>query len=161
VRPADIVRAALRDCGLSWEESGESSFVVVLPGEHKLGTTCSLVVGTHSLSVNAFVARCPDENVPAVHQWLLERNRRTYGVAFAIDRLGDVYLVGRIPLAAVSTEEIDRVLGSVLEHADGSFDTLLRMGFAGAIRREWEWRVRRGESTANLQAFSRFVGPQH
>jgi Putative bacterial sensory transduction regulator len=159
--PADIVRAALRECGLSWEEPGDGSFVVVLPGEHKLGTTCSLVVGAHSLSVNAFVARCPDENAPAVHRWLLERNGRTYGVAFALDRLGDIYLVGRLPLASVSAEEIDRVLGSVLEHSDGSFDTLLRMGFAGAIRREWAWRARRGESTANLQAFSRLADPEH
>jgi hypothetical protein len=27
------------------------------------------------------------------------------------------------------------------------------MGFLDAMRREWDWRVSRGESTRNLQAF--------
>ncbi|MBR7678625.1 YbjN domain-containing protein, partial [Streptomyces daliensis] len=120
----------------------------------KLSTTCSLVVGKHSLSVNAFVVRCPDENHEAVHRWLLERNTRLYGVAYALDRLGDIYLAGRLPLAAVTPDEVDRLLGVVLENADGSFNTLLEMGFAGAIRREYEWRTSRGESTRNLDAFT-------
>ena len=128
--------------------------MVVLPGERKLKTAVSLVVGPHSLSVNAFVVRHPDENAEAVYRWLLERNTRMYGVAFALDHLGDVYLVARLPLAAVSAEEVDRLLGSVLEYADGSFNTLLEMGFASSIRREWAWRTSRGESTANLAAFT-------
>jgi hypothetical protein len=54
----------------------------------------------------------------------------------------------------VTPEEIDRLLGSILEAADGSFNTLLELGFASAIRREYEWRVSRGESTRNLDAFT-------
>jgi len=50
---------------------------------------------------------------------------------------------------------VDQVLGAVLDAADSSFDTLLELGFAGSIRREWEWRLKRGESTANLAAFER------
>ncbi|HXR72204.1 MAG TPA: YbjN domain-containing protein, partial [Actinocrinis sp.] len=46
-------------------------------------------------------------------------------------------------------------LGSVLDAADSSFDSLLELGFAGSIRREWAWRLKRGESTANLAAFER------
>ena len=67
----------------------------MLPGEKKLKTTVSLVVGAHSLSVNAFVCRRPDENHEAVNRWLLERNTRLYAVGFALDHLGDVYLSGR------------------------------------------------------------------
>jgi hypothetical protein len=50
-------------------------------------------------------------------------------------------------------------LGSVLEYADGSFNTILELGFASAIRREWEWRISRGESTANLEAFKHLALP--
>ncbi|MFC0599876.1 YbjN domain-containing protein, partial [Streptomyces palmae] len=85
---------------------------------------------------------------------LLERNTRLYGMGYAIDGLGDVYLVGRLPLAAVTPEELDRLLGVVLENADGSFNTLLEMGFASAIRKEYAWRTSRGESTRNLAAFA-------
>jgi hypothetical protein len=58
----------------------------------------------------------------------------------------------------VTAEEVDRLLGSVLSNADEPFNTLLELGFATAIRREWEWRTRRGESTRNLDAFSRLTG---
>jgi hypothetical protein len=46
------------------------------------------------------------------------------------------------------------LLGQVLEAADGDFNTLLEIGFASSIRREWAWRTDRGESLANLKAFA-------
>ncbi|HEX6921041.1 MAG TPA: YbjN domain-containing protein [Actinomycetes bacterium] len=147
------MRAALAAAELDCEEPTPGTFVVTLPGERKLKTTCSLVVGAHSLSVNAFVARRPDENHEAVYRWLLERNTKMYAVAFALDHLGDIYLSGRLPLAAVTAEEVDRLLGAVLEYADSAFNTILELGFASSIRREWAWRHLRGESTRNLEAF--------
>ena len=36
---------------------------------------------------------------------------------------------------------------------------MLEIGFGTAIRREWEWRVKRGESTANLAAFAHLAPP--
>lgn len=149
-----VIEETLKDAGLEWEHPADGTYVVTLPGTRKLSTACSLAVGAHSLSVNAFVVRHPDENDAAVHRWLLERNTRMYGVSYAIDKLGDIYLVARLPLAAVTPDEVDRILGSVLENADGSFNTLLEMGFATAIRREYAWRTSRGESTRNLDAFT-------
>lgn len=160
-RPAGAAKAAieraLEEAGLEWEHPADGTYVVTLPGTRKLSTTCSLSVGAHSLSVNAFVVRHPEENDAGVHRWLLERNTRMYGVSYAIDKLGDIYLVARLPLGAVTPEEVDRILGSVLENADGSFNTLLEMGFATAIRREYAWRTSRGESTRNLDAFTRLT----
>ncbi len=75
-------------------------------------------------------------------------------MAFATDAAGDAYLPGRVSLAGVTEDELDRLLGSVLAYADESFDTMLEIGFGTAIRREWGWRVKRGESLANLQAFA-------
>jgi Putative bacterial sensory transduction regulator len=109
--------------------------------------------------VQAFVARHVDENAEVVYRWLLERNLRMYAVAFAVDELGDIYLTGRLPLASVTAEEVDRLLGSVLEYADSSFNTILELGFSSAIRREWAWRTSRGESTANLEAFQHLAPP--
>ncbi|MFB8352261.1 YbjN domain-containing protein [Streptomyces niveus] len=157
VHATGLVQRALEsagDSGLKWESPEPGTFVVTLPGTRKLSTTCSLRVGRHSLSVNAFVIRHPDENQEGVHRWLLERNLKLYGVAYAVDRLGDIYLSGRLPLSAVGEDEVDRLLGSVLEEADGSFNTLLELGFAAAIRKEYAWRISRGESTRNLDAFA-------
>ncbi|MEW2549029.1 YbjN domain-containing protein [Streptomyces sp. NPDC047002] len=146
-----------RTC-VTWESPEPGAYVVSLPGTRKLSTTCSLRVGAHALSLNAFVVRHPDENAERFHRWLLERNLRLYGVSYAIDRLGDVYLTAKVPLAAVTEDELDRLLGAVLEEADGSFNTLLELGFAEAIRKEYAWRVARGESTRNLAAFTRLTG---
>jgi hypothetical protein len=142
----------LRDCGLDYEQEADT-FTVVLPGENKLRTTVSLVVGRHYLSVNAFIARKPDENTDAVHRWLLERNLRLLAVAYAVDHLGDIYLVGRIPAGAVTPGLVDQVVGSVMAESDASFNTILELGFRSSIEREWRWRLSRGESTANLAAF--------
>lgn len=151
---ASIIEQVLTEAELEWESPATGSYVVKLPGTRKLSTTVSLIVGKHSLSLNAFVVRHPDENHAAVHRWLLERNLKLYGVSYAVDSLGDVYLVGKLPLAAVTPDEVDRLLGSVLAAADGSFNTLLELGFASAIRKEYDWRVSRGESTRNLDAFT-------
>jgi hypothetical protein len=158
--PSEVIRAALDGAELTYESPGEGQFFVRLPGEHKLATNAWLVVGKHALLVQAFVCRKPDENVEEFYRFLLRRNSRLYAVAFSIDAEGDVYLVGRLPLGSVTAEEIDRVLGSVLQYADESFDPLLEIGFASSIRREWAWRLKRGESTRNLQAFARFAEPE-
>ncbi|MBJ7352847.1 MAG: YbjN domain-containing protein, partial [Rhodococcus sp.] len=52
---------------------------------------------------------------------------------------------------------LDRIFGQTLEAADGDFNVLLELGFAESIKREWAWRVSRGESLANLKAFEHLV----
>jgi hypothetical protein len=154
---ARTIEGALKDAELEWESPEPGHYVVKLPGTRKLSTTVSLKAGRHSLSLNAFVIRHPDENEPAVHRWLLERNLKLYGVSYAVDPLGDIYVTARLPLSSITPDEIDRLLGQVLEAADDSFNTLLELGFASAIRREYEWRTSRGESTRNLDAFAHLL----
>jgi hypothetical protein len=134
-------------------------FVVTLPGERKLKTAVSLLVGDHSVSASAFVVRHADEEHERVYRWLLERNARLPGIAFALDREGDVYLVGRLPLAAVDDITLDALLGAILEASDGSFNELLALGFLSSMKREWAWRTARGESTRNLDAFRHLLEP--
>jgi hypothetical protein len=153
---AATIEGFLTSQKIDFEKNG-NSFLVTLPGEKKLQTHCALIVGDHSLSINAFVIRKPDENEAAVHHWCMSKNASMYGLAYAINELGDIYLVGRLPLDAVNPRELDRILGSVLQYADSSFNPLLELGFANAIRREWAWRLSRGESLANLDAFSHLI----
>ncbi len=71
-----------------------AAFLVRLEGQHKLATMTWLIAGQHSLQVEAFFCRQPDENHAGFYRFLLERNARMYGVHFALDRTGDVYLTG-------------------------------------------------------------------
>jgi Putative bacterial sensory transduction regulator len=148
-----VIEAAFTERELEWERTGDSSYVVTLPGSHKLKTAVNLIIGAHALRIEAFVMRQPDERREQLWAFLLQHNARMYGVAFSIDAVGDVYLTGRTPLHAVTPDEVDRLLGAVLTYADDNFDTMLEIGFESSIRREWAWRVSRGESTANLRAF--------
>jgi hypothetical protein len=150
--PVQVLRDYLTAAELEFTEQ-DGTFSFALPGERKLQTPVRLDVGPHALAVHAFVCRNPDENHEGVYRWLLERNLKTYAVSYAVDHLGDIYLDARLPLAMVTPDELDGLLGSVLTHADGSFNTILELGFASSIRKEWEWRRLRGESTANLEAF--------
>lgn len=153
-----ILTDALLDMGVDHQRREPGQFLVTLPGTARLQTHCWLVVRDHALVVTAFVCRKPDEEFEAVYRFLLQRNARLYGVHYTLDRVGDIHLTGRVALHAVTAEEIDRVLGQVLEAADGDFNTLLELGFASSIRREYAWRSERGESTANLKAFEHLFG---
>jgi hypothetical protein len=150
----DAIEAALDSLGLSYEHPEPGAYLVRLEGQHKLATHVWLIAGEHSLRVEAFFCRQPDENHAVFYRFLLERSARMYGVHFALDRTGDVYLTGRLPLSSVSEPEVDTLLGCVLTYSDELFNEALRLGFASAIRREWAWREKRGESLANLRPFA-------
>ncbi|WP_067840869.1 YbjN domain-containing protein [Nocardia lijiangensis] len=152
-----LIDATLRDREIEYTRPDAGVFVVVLPGERKLKTTLMLTVGKHGVRIESFVCRKPDENFEGVYKFLLRRNRRLYGVAYTLDRVGDIYLVGRIATHAVTEDELDRIFGQVLEAVDADFNVLLELGFAESIRKEWKWRVSRGESLKNLRAFEHLV----
>ena len=155
--PKAVIDDFLQSHDLDYDQNDENTYLITLPGDTKLQTHCALVIGDHSLSINAFVIRKPDTHVDAVHAWCMAKNAQMYGVAFALNELGDIYLVGRLPLSAINEREIDRILGAVLQYSDSCFNPLLELGFSSSIRREWAWRVSRGESLANLQAFQHLI----
>jgi hypothetical protein len=149
-----VVEDFLADAGIEWEPGArEYEYVLTLPGEKKLKTVASLVVGTDALSASAFVIRNPDENHEAFYRHLLRRNLRMPGVGYAIDASGDVYVTGRVPLQGVDAAYLDQLCGTLLEAADAPFNELLTIGFISSMRKEWDWRVSRGESLRNLEAF--------
>src|SRR3954454_11586209 len=155
------VRTFLDGAGLPWELGGRpGELVVTLPGDQQLRTVCSLVVADQSLSVSAFVVRNPDENHEAVYRHLLRRNLRLPGLAYAIDKAGDVYVTGRVPLAGVDAAYLDQVLGVILDAADGAFNELLALGFLKSMKKEWAWRGSRGKSPRNLDAFAHLLQPR-
>ena len=162
IRVQRLIEETLREHELNFTRyegahGGLPGLLVELPGERKLITNTLMSIGEHSVRVEAFVCRRPDENHEGVYRFLLKRNRRLYGVAYTLDNIGDVYLVGWVGLDIVSVEEIDRILGQVLEAVNNDFNTLLELGFATSIRKEWAWRVARGESLKNLKAFEHLI----
>ncbi|MGH3637871.1 MAG: YbjN domain-containing protein [Mycobacterium sp.] len=158
----DVIEATLKDSELEYAfhegvDGAPSGVVVEVPGERRLITNTIFTVGTHSVRIEAFICRRPDEDHEKVYRYLLRRNRRLFGVAYTIDNLGDIYLVGRIALDSVTPEVIDGILGQVLQAVESDFNMLLELGFHSSIQKEWDWRVKRGESLKNLRAFEHLI----
>ena len=102
--PAAVIDHFLQSHDLDYDHNTENTYLITLPGEAKQQTHCALIIGDHSLSINAFVIRKPDENKEKVYEYLLTKNAAMYSIAFAINELGDIYLVGRLPLKAVTEQ---------------------------------------------------------
>lgn len=146
--------AYLDGAGIAWELGGrEGEYAITLPGEQKLKTVVSLLVRDRTTSIVAFVIRNPDENHEEFYRTLLRKNLRLTGIAYAIDSDGDVYVRGELQTETVDEDRLDQLFGVILAAADAAFNELLALGFLSSMKKEWAWRVSRGESTKNLEAF--------
>lgn len=145
--PADAARRAVGDWAAAHDvpvERDGDRWMVMLAGEHKRTVAVTISIGDHTLAAQSFFMRAPDDDRERVYELLLRRNLRSYTLRFALHPDGDVLLIGVLPLAAVTADELDRMLGQVLEVADSTYDEALRRGFAHYIEREQAWRRRAG-----------------
>ncbi len=148
----------LRSQELQYELAGEKTVVVSLPGTNKQFVNVAMTIGDTIFKIESFVARNPDENHEAVYRWLLEQNRKLLVINYCVDHLGDIYLSGTLPIATVDLDQIDQLLGVMLQTSDNSFNILLELGFKSAIEREWAWRTSKGMDLSNLEAFRHLIG---
>lgn len=148
----------LRSQELQFELAGEKTVVVSLPGTNKQFVNVAMTIGDSIFKIESFVARNPDENHEAVYRWLLEQNRKLLVINYCVDHLGDIYLSGTLPIATVDLDQIDQILGVMLQTSDNSFNILLELGFKSAIEREWAWRTSKGMDLSNLEAFRHLIG---
>lgn len=146
-------RQAARDAVQAWfdgqpdrqvEHAGKNGWFTMLEGDHKRTIGMFLSVGDHTLVVESHFMRAPDENHGALYELLLKRNQRSYTLRFCVYDSGDVMLVGVLPIAAVTTDEVDRMAGALLTVADETYNAALRLGFADYIEREQSWREQAG-----------------
>ncbi len=154
------VTAYLTEQDLSFEFAGDKTVVVSLPGTNKQFVNVAMTLGDSVFKIESFVARNPDENHEVVYRWILEQNRKLLVINYCLDHLGDIYLSGVLPMATLNLDQIDQLLGVMLQTSDNSFNVLLELGFKSAIEREWAWRTSKGMDLANLKAFAHlFTSP--
>ena len=142
---------------LQFELAGEKTVVVSLPGTNKQFVNVAMTIGDTIFKIESFVARNPDENHEAVYRWLLEQNRKLLVINYCVDHLGYIYLSGTVPIGTVDLDQIDQLLGVMLQTSDNSFNILLELGFKSAIEREWAWRTSKGMDLANLESFRHLI----
>ena len=129
---ADNPLIAAVDRGTSDDTSlGEPRWYVRMVGEEKDFTTVWLTLGQRTLRYETYVMPAPEEHQATVMEMVLRRNDQLVGVHFSIGAEDALYLRGEIPDSAVTSDELDRVLGTVYTTVESMFRPLLRLAFAG------------------------------
>lgn len=103
---------------------------VRLQGEEKQTTTIWLTIAQRTLRYETYVMPAPEENQERFYEHLLRRNDGYNGAAFTIGDEDAVFLKGRLPVEAVTDDELDRIIGSLWTYVEQSFKPALRIGFA-------------------------------
>lgn len=128
---ADNPAIAAVDRGTSDDTSfGEPRWYVRMLGEEKDVTTVWFTLGQRTLRYETYVMPAPEENRDEVMEMLLRRNDRLVGVHFSIGAEDALYLRGELPDHAVTSDELDRVLGTMYTTVEAMFRPLLRLAFA-------------------------------
>lgn len=140
--PTAVVERFLEHAGVPHRRVAEGTWVAQLAGERKLAIPLTIVLTGDRIAFESFFMRRPLENADRFYELLLRRNARAYGVSFAVDATGDVYLVGRRAAGGLDEEELDRIVGSILVEADGMFDAAIEVGFEHYLQADRAWRAR-------------------
>lgn len=112
-----------------WAGDHEGRRGVRMRQETRDMTTVWFDVGQRTVSIEAYVLPKPPRQAEEVFRQALVRNAGTRRMAFAVDRIGDLVIVGKIPLEHLSIEEMELALGEVYDLIELSFPGLVRAAF--------------------------------
>ena len=124
----------LHELEVEHERVDAGAYVVRLPSRHRTATLVWLIAGEQAVAVEAFVLHVVDVADPGpLHRALLAKNLRLRDVHFGLDDVGDVFLTGSLPHAAIDVPTVDRLLGEVLSLLDESTPGLLRAAYGDRL----------------------------
>ena len=146
--PAEVIDRFLQRSDIPHKRVSENEWAGQLRGDRKLTIPFGIALSGDRVVFESFFMRRPQENTDRFYEMLLRRNARAYGVHFAIDADGDVYLVGSRAAAGLDEGELDRIVGSILIEADGLFDAAIAVGFESYLRADLDWRARAADESS-------------
>jgi Putative bacterial sensory transduction regulator len=94
-----------------------------------------LTLGQRTVLAETEVMPAPDADAAAIHELVLTRNASLFGLSYAIGQEHGIYLVARMPAAAVDVEELDRLCGAMVSEVDEVYPTVMTLGFPAHYRR--------------------------
>jgi hypothetical protein len=92
-------------------------------------TTVWFTVGQHTVGFEAYLLPAPVHHAEAVYRHCLVRSHRSWPASIAIGPDGDLFILGRIPLDALSEQRLDEAVAAVYEVVEMSFPALLELGY--------------------------------
>ena len=139
---AETIERFFEQSDIPYKRVGDGRWAAQLRGERKLTIPLGIALSGDRVVFESFFMRRPQENLAEFYELLLRRNARAYGVHFAVDSEGDVFLVGARAAAGLDVDELDRIVGSMLIEADGLFNAAISIGFKSYLEADMAWRAR-------------------
>jgi hypothetical protein len=99
-------------------------------GEDKLTITVWLTLRQCTLHFETYFMPAPAENVAACYEYLLRANRSLFAWRFMVGAEDAVYLVGSLPVPAVDSLELDRIVGTAYAYSERFFRPAMSIGYA-------------------------------
>lgn len=126
--PSQTIIDALTQLGLDTRRDPAGIWTTV-PCSSRGPLAVVIAVAERSATLRTFVMRAPDTRHEAVYRRVLRKNSEGGVWAFALDELGDVFVLAQRPLALLDADGLDGVLGALSALVDEVFDGLVRLGF--------------------------------
>lgn len=117
------------DSAVVWAGDHEGRRGVRMRQQARDMTTVWFEVGQRTVRIEAYVLPAPPRRADEVYRQVLTRNAGTRRMAFALDRLGDLVLVGRIPLEHLTEHELELALGEIYDLVEVAFPGLVAAAF--------------------------------
>ena len=92
-------------------------------------TTVWFEVGEITIGFEAYLLPPPRHNQPAVLDYCLKRNWKSWPAYIAADDRSELYVKGRIPVGNITEDDIETAVGAVYELVDVAFKPLLSLGY--------------------------------
>ncbi len=108
---------------------GEPRWYVRMEGDDKDVITVWFTLGQRTLRYETYVLPAPPQRSAEINRLLLSRNDQLVGVHFSIGAEDAIYLRGELPDAAIDTDELDRVLGTIYAAVEANFAVLVNLAF--------------------------------
>jgi hypothetical protein len=117
------------------DDRGHFHWLIRLKGEERDVITLWLSLRQRTVFVETELMPAPEENIEALYRYLLIKNHETRELHLAIGPEAGIYLVTQVPIAELTVERMDELVGATVTYVDDMFPTVMSMGLPSIYRR--------------------------
>lgn len=117
------------------DDKGHHHWMIRLRGEEKGVIALWLTLRQRTVYFETELMPAPEENREALYRFLLVKNAELRGLHLAIGPEEGIYLITEVPVAEVTLERLDELVGATLHYIDEIFPTAMGLGLASLYRR--------------------------
>ena len=117
------------------DDRGHYHWLIRLRGEEKDVITVWLSLRQRTVHVEVEVVPAPEENLDEVYRFALVKNAQMRELHLALGPENGIYLMTQVPIAEMTLDRLDEVIGASVTYVDELFPTMMTLGHRAYYRR--------------------------